>query len=67
MPSCFKSVHITLEPKQNYMNMIFSVYLANSYYQFLFYCVYVSVCAYMHMCGYAWRPEEGIKSHGRRL
>lgn len=57
MPSCFKSVHITLEPKQNYMNTIFSVYLANTY-QFLFYCVYMSVCAYMHICGYPWRPER---------
>lgn len=49
MPSCFKSVHITLEPKQNYMNTIFSVHLANTYYQFLFYFI-VYMCLCVHIC-----------------
>lgn len=49
MPSCFKSVHITLEPKQNYRNTIFSVYLANTYFQFLFYFI-VYMCLCVHIC-----------------
>lgn len=49
MPSCFKSVHIILEPKQNYRNTIFSVYLANTYFQFSFYFI-VYICLCVHIC-----------------